>query len=296
MSHSFFAPLRRRLQGAPVIATVGGDPLDAGLADRMPWLAASGIELRWVPAAMYSEMNMYATGCVRLQQEFRSDVVLLLDADTLIRRPFDEVVERVFREQVLAGVIAHSTPLLHGRLDQPDWAQLFSLCGLPEPRLEHEHTGWGYFFSDARYRYCPPYFNYGVIAAPVRTITQIGGVVERHLKRLREMMNSYFDGQLAFTMSIAELGIRVLPLPMRYNMANKARIEAIHHREIDEAVILHLLSEQRLRRVETFASLENIEAFLTRTDLRVTSQMAQEVIRSIFPALVAEEKVMAAVA
>lgn len=109
-------------------------------------------------------------------------------------------------------------------------------------------------------------------------------------------MNSYFDGQLAFTMSIAELGIRVLPLPMRYNMANKARIEAIHHREIDEAVILHLLSEQRLRRVETFASLENIEAFLTRTDLRVTSQMAQEVIRSIFPALVAEEKVMAAVA
>ena len=34
---------------APVIATVGSDRVDQGLAERMPWLAANGIELRWVP-------------------------------------------------------------------------------------------------------------------------------------------------------------------------------------------------------------------------------------------------------
>ena len=77
---------------------------------------------------------------------------------------------------------------------------------------------------------------------------------------------------------------------MRYNMANQPLVEAIHHGEIDQAVILHLLFEQQIRREETFASLSSLESFLARTDLRVTNLMAQEVIRAIFPALVAEER------
>jgi hypothetical protein len=59
--------------------------------------------------------------------------------------------------------------------------------------------------------------------------------------------------------------------------------------EIDHAVILHLLAEMHFRRVETFASLASLEAFLARTDLRVVSRMAQEVIQAIFPDLAAEE-------
>ncbi len=277
-------------RNAPVIVTVGGDPVDEGLAARMPWLDANGIELRWVPAEQFGRLGIFATGMARLRQDFRSDVVLLLDADTVIRRPLDGLIEQVYRDRVLAGVIAHTTPLVDGRLHQPDWAQLFSLCGLDEPFLTYEHTGWGYFFADPRYRYCPAYFNYGVIAAPADFVRRISSVSEWHLLRLRHVMGSYFDAQLALTMSIAQLGVPVLPLPMRFNMTNNPWIEALYHTEVEHSVILHYLAEQHFRREETFASLSSLEAFLARKDLRVTSKMVQEVIREVFPYLATEER------
>ncbi len=275
---------------APVIATVGG-PADPGLADRMPWLRKNGIELRWVPEAEFTRMGMYATGSRRLQHEFQADMVLLLDADTLIRRPLDALIETTHRDGVVAGVIAHYSPLLEWRSrEQPSWADFFALLGLKTPALDHEHTGWGYFFSDARYRYCPPYFNYGVIAAPARVISRIGRVAEHHLIQLREALGTYFDAQLAFTASIVELGLPTRALPMRYNMGNNPLVESLHHREIDRAVILHLLHEHQNRRVETFESISHLRDFVNRGDLRVTNLMAQDVIRTILPALEAEEQ------
>ena len=275
---------------APVIATVGGDEVDEGLAGRMPWLAANGIELRWVPQSEYARIGLHATGATRLKQAFRSDMILLLDADTLIRRPLDSLIDRAWEDRVLSGVIAHVPPFHSGKLDSPDWATLFAACGLVAPPLAYEHTGWGYMLDEPRNRYCPPYFNYGVIAAPADVISRIGGLSETYLSRLQEVVASYFDAQIALCMAIVQLGIPVRALPLRYNMANNPHLEALHHREIEHAVILHLLAEQKFRRDEAFASLSNLEALLARTDLRVTNLLAQEVIRSIFPALVSEER------
>jgi hypothetical protein len=273
-----------------VIATVGAESIDEGLADRMPWLAANGIELRWVPSDEFARLGIYAPGLRRLHHDFQSDMVLLLDADTLIRRPLDDLIKGTSRAGVLAGTIAHTTPLTQGKLADPDWAHLFSLCGLPAPRLDYEHTGWGYFFNDPRYRYCPPYFNYGVIAGPARLLSQIGRAYAPCLERVRAAFGSYFDGQIALSMAIAQLDAPVRALPLRYNMTNNPLLEALHHQELEHAVILHLLHEHQFRRAETFASLASLEAFLNRTDLRVVSLMAQEVVRAIFPALVAEER------
>ena len=272
-----------------MIATVGGELVDPGLAQRLPWLAANGIELRWVPHDYYQSLGMYATGATRLKHRFQSDVVLLLDADTLIRRPLDGLVDFVYRRQVVAGTIAHTSPLLGSKLDPTDWTRLFALVGLGEPRLDFEHTGWGYYFADPRLRFCPAYFNYGVVAGPAQMITEIGRVSESFLLQLREIMGSYFDAQLALTMAIAKLSTPVFALPLRYNMPNHPYLEALHATEVEPAVILHILADLHFRRDETFASLRNLEAFLARPDLRLVSAKAQEVIRAIFPSLCAEE-------
>ena len=58
----------------------------------MPWLAANGIELRWVPADEFAAFGPRAAVDLRLKHPYRSDVVLLLDADTLIRRPLDDLI------------------------------------------------------------------------------------------------------------------------------------------------------------------------------------------------------------
>jgi hypothetical protein len=272
-----------------VIATVGGDAVDSELAKRTPWLAANGVELRWVDPDSFASLGMYATGATRLKHRFQSDVVLLLDADTLIRRPLDGLVERVYRNQCVAGTIAHTSPLLDCKLEPPSWQRLFEIAGLGEPQLAFEHTGWGYYFNDPGLRYCPAYFNYGVIAGPARMIAEIAPVSERYLLRLREIMGSYFDAQLALTLAIAQLAIPVVALPLRYNMPNHPYLEALHATEVEPAVILHLLADLHFRRDATFARLASLEAFLTRTDLRLVSASAQDVIRAIFPSLSAEE-------
>jgi hypothetical protein len=260
----------------------------------MPWLAANGIELRWASEAEFAALGLRASVVGRFKRGFRSDMVLFLDADTLIRRPLDDLVDAAYQQQALCGVIAHTTPLVVGRLEDADWARVFAICGLPAPRLDFEHTGWGYMgwgytLNDDRYRFCPAYFNAGVIVAPAALLTAIAPVYCDHLTRLIADMASDWDAQIAISTSICQVGAPVRTLPFRFNMQNVPLLEAIHHKEIDHAVILHLLAEQHFRRVETFASLASLEAFLARTDLRVVSRMAQEVIRAIFPDLVAEE-------
>ena len=274
---------------APVIASVGAARVDEGLAERMPWLAANGIELRWVPEAEFAALGLRAQVAGRFKQDFRSDMVLLLDADTLIRGPLDDLVGAAYQHQALCGVIAAISPLASGRLKDADWARLFAICGLPAPRLDFEHTGWGYMLNHDPYRFCPAYFNAGVIVAPAALLTAIAPVYCDHLTRLLADMASDFDAQIAIATSICQVGAPVRALPFRFNMANNPLLEALHYKEIDHAVILHLLAEQHFRRVETFASLASLEAFLARTDLRVVSRMAQEVIQAIFPDLAAEE-------
>ena len=276
-------------RNAPVIGIVGADRVDHGLAGRMPWLAANGIELRWAAEAEFAALGLRAAVAARYKQDFRSDMVLFLDADTLIRRPLDDLIDVAHRNQALCGVIAHTSPLDHGRLESADWARLFAICGLPAPRLEFEHTGWGYTSNEDRHRFCPAYFNAGVVVAPAPLIAAMAHVYYDHLTRLLSGMGSGFDAQIAIATSIVRVGTPVRTLPFRFNMPNHPLLEALHYNEIDHAVILHLLAEQHFRRVETFASLASLEAFLARKDLRVVSRMAQEVIQAIFPDLVAEE-------
>ena len=47
------------------------------------------------------------------------------------------------------------------------WQDIYRAVGLGSSfETPCEHTGWGYMFQDESMRYCPPYFNLGVLAAP----------------------------------------------------------------------------------------------------------------------------------
>src|SRR4051812_35451286 len=75
---------------APIILTVGGPSIDPGLEARYRWLGPLGVKVRWVPEAHYREYSYSATGAARFGHDYRSDVILFLDADILVAAPFDE--------------------------------------------------------------------------------------------------------------------------------------------------------------------------------------------------------------
>jgi hypothetical protein len=279
---------------APVIFTVGDRQEDHTLADRHSWLRDTGIEVRWVPPATFRERVFFATGNQRFQYRHKADVVLMLDADTLIAGPLDELIDDVARHGHLAGVIAHARPF---RADPSmSWEGVFHYCGLERPRLDHEYTGWGYMDTDPRHRHCPPYFNAGVLCGPGPLFNEIGAVIDRLARQAAECTGElYFQNQMALALAIAKLGVPTRALPMRYNFPNDPLLEALHADEIPHARILHMLrNNQSVNKNDVFAASDRLASFIDRTDLRVINRRAQDVIRAIWPAYCQREAMKAA--
>jgi hypothetical protein len=270
---------------APIIATVGDRSVDPNLAERLPWLDSCGVELSWASADDFVRDSYFATGHQRLCYDHAADVVLLMDADILIARPFDEMIESVFEQNVIAGLIAHVSPFEQAKRDDLDWHGLWRHCGLSRPRLEYEHTGWGYMSTDERHRYCPAYFNYGVVAMPRDFARRLGDVIAQIFAKVRERVGTVYDAQIALAVAIAQLSLPARALPMHYNFPNVPQLEALHAAEFPHASILHLLGQHQMTKSGLYASLDAMREFACALHLRVTNAKAQRVIREILPLL-----------
>ena len=148
------------------------------------------------------------------------------------------------RDRVLCRVIAHLSPLLDGKLEPPDWARLFAhlrTAGTPTRVRAH---GLGVLCSPTpAYRYCPAYFNYGVIAAPAEHDRPdrpgLGAATCLGLRDASWRATSMPSSPSRWRSPKLELP--VLRCPLRYNMANHPLSRSAASREVDQAVILHLL-------------------------------------------------------
>src|SRR5262249_9741653 len=149
--------------------------------------------------------------------------------------------------------------------------------------LAYEHTGWGYLSTDERYRYCPAYLNYGVVAMPRDFAHRIAGVIDSIFARVRERVGTVYDAQIALAVAIAQLGFPARALPMRYNFPNVPLLEALHAAEFPHASILHLLGQHQMTKSGLYKSHDSLRAFASAPHLRVTNAKAQRIIRHVLP-------------
>src|SRR4029079_1638891 len=81
---------------AAVILTVGESSYSPELRNTPPrWLTKYNARLNFVPAPVFERYSWYGTALQRFRYGFKADVVLMLDADVLIARPFDDLVQSV---------------------------------------------------------------------------------------------------------------------------------------------------------------------------------------------------------
>ncbi len=269
---------------APIILTVGDDKVDTSLEDRHPWLSRLGIEARWVPEEAFRSHSYFATGAARFDHDYRSDVVLFLDADVLVAAPFDKLIRDVHRRQNFAGVIALASPMLHVA-SPTTWAELYVHCGIDrEPDLRHEYSGWPYFDTCApEHRYGPAYFNYGVVCAPAEMMTRIGSRYFGHYLKLRERIDTILVSQIALTAALVDLQLPYRTLPMRYNFSNVLAVEALHAAELPRARFLHLLAKLQLDKSLLYTDIGQIRATIARDDLRGVSARVRQILKAIEP-------------
>jgi len=273
-----------RYRNAPIVLTVGAGQREPDLADRHPWLAADGLEVRWVDEALFARETWFATAAERFRHDFASDVVLMLDADTLIAGPLDELVDEAWRTGALCGVVAHVPPVA----SRDQWEEIFRACGVGELRTPCEHTGWGYMFDDPSLRYCPPYFNLGVLAAPAAVMRRIGAGIYPLMEAVDAVHRTPYRVQLAVGLTVVREGLPFRALPFRWNFVNDPLLEALHADELGDVRIIHLLRNHQLYKSEVYASLAAVEAMLARTDLRVINRMAQRLLAELHPAVKAQ--------
>jgi hypothetical protein len=277
-------------RNAPVILTAGDVTIDPDVGQRQPWLAPLGVELRWASEAEFRAHSYNATGNARFKHDYRSDVVLFLDADILIADSFDEMIQEVHSGQLIAGMIAPASPLQF--LGKPTtWRDLYRYCGIEmEPELTHEHPGWPYYHSsDQAFRYGPPYFNYGVVCAPAKLMKRIGEVYFSYLTKLLELTDTVVVTQMALTLAIVRLDMPCRALPVRYNFPNHPMLEALHGTEMSRAKFLHLKEDHQIQKMELFANLADVRQAIRRQDLRGINQIAQRVLAAIEPELAGQD-------
>jgi hypothetical protein len=287
MAHYLVRSLRLhggRYRDAPVILTVGDSHRDPALAARHAWLAATGVELRWVDEELFSRETWFATAVERFRYVFTSDVVLALDADVLIAGPLDELVDQCHDHGAVCGVVAHVPPLA----SREEWQAIYDACDLGTVRTPCEHTGWGYMFSDDTLRHCPPYFNLGVLAAPAEAMATIGRDAYSLMRAVDAVRSTPYRAQIAVSLAVTRHGLPFRALPFRWNFVNDPLLEALHAEELPQLKIIHLLRRHQLHKSELYASLENVEAALERTDLRVINERAQQVLREVHPLVMAD--------
>jgi hypothetical protein len=188
------------------------------------------------------------------------DVVMCLDADTLPVQGFEDIVERVARDNLVAGAMAHY-PVPPAKDPLADWARWGSLI---DRKLQYSYRyALTYPHEDEGRRLTPFYVNGGVMFFGQQAFDLYARAYFRYRERLMsEMELNDFAAQVAFTLAVVQEGLAEWELPLRYNFPNDPIAVELHPREAENVVIYHYLRKTEFDRHLIFTSRAEYERFL----------------------------------
>jgi hypothetical protein len=241
------------LKDAALIVTVGEDAEPEDLYAKLPWSRSYPIEWRWMERDLYRRHTYFGTRVQRFTYEFKAQHVMMLDADVLAVAPFMDLIEDVARKDAFLGSPAHASPV-SGPFT---WEALFEGAGLRSVPYVCEHTGFGVMYDDPARRYCPPYFNLGVLVAPARHMKQIGQTIFDELA-VAARMPGIFRAQPAVTLAICRHGIPWGLMPLKYNFPNDNRFAVRYPHDFSDMRLLHFLRKGQIDKDVAFQTPQSV--------------------------------------
>jgi hypothetical protein len=285
-----------------VYVFLGGEPDFDALQAWRPYLRDT--MMTFVSASLSDAHRFYYA---QIDSVFRcaptdADVLIRMDADTLVVRNFEDLLDYVVDTNSVAGVTAHFPfPTWPGVNSRQSWVGLAYL--LTGSAIEFGHA-YSLLFADAPQDRAqddwatPFYMNDGVVLFAGSVFADVA----QHYLRLRpnimdHIPDPYFSGQIALALAIAETGVRSCALPMRYNFANDERADARYPEELDTVCIFHYLRTDNFDRHKIFASPSAYRQFLELPltgSNKVFQSYVSTLLGSEYPFAISSEPVSAA--
>ncbi len=253
------------------------DPFD--VPARYAWAREANIEWRFIDREKFRRMSYFAPDRIRMDTD--ADLVLFLDADTVLIRPLDDIIVSLLAQPVAAGVMAHVPPFRGSGLS---WEQVFASVGYRLPVDRFQHLGWGTMYNEEVNRFAPIYYNFGAVFVPGPAMKDFGPEYERCLDLVFERAAVYaaYRAQFALTLAIYKVGLPHLALEPRFNFPNLDWAERKFLIDLADVRVLHYLNEEVLGpRPVTWGSEEAFHAFYTRKDLGGANEILRARVASL---------------
>ena len=209
------------------------------------------------------------------------DIVVFADADTMVLRRFDELVERLLDEPAVAGTIAHY-PLPHRPGENPAeiWQSLALEFVGQRVELGYSHTLVAETQPVSK-RQCPFYVNFGFVCVSGQLLRTLrDAYLPLRSAVAGKLAKPYFAGQVALTLAAYAKRLPRIALDLKYNFPNDPVAEAMHHSSLIDMRVIHYLRTRHFDRQRIFGSRRSFDEFLD-LPLRGSEQVFQDHVRQL---------------
>jgi hypothetical protein len=230
---------------------------------------------RRTPGLIYS-----ATILTQFTRPFEADLVIFMDADTVVARPFGDLLGQVLATGRFAAKPAWQPPPV-------DLGPILAAAGLGGRPEVMPYSGYGWSFTAPRFG--PPYYNGGFIVAP----RALADVLHRHLGADFHFVSRQYPGhyiwQIAQCLTLLRADMPCLDLDERYNMgigpaapsilpgAEGAALDALGQEQFADARVIHYCTPGAVfKRNATMADPGLLAAFLGAAGLPEGEQALQD--------------------
>ncbi|KKM01826.1 hypothetical protein LCGC14_1790540 [marine sediment metagenome] len=243
-------------------------PVEFRHADPQVWQECEAeATRRRAPGYIYN-----ATILRQFTQPYEADMVIFMDADTLVTRPLPALMTRIRAAGALAAKPAWQPPPL-------DLAQLLARAGLVDDGSQRiTYSGYGWSFLEPQFG--PPYLNAGFMLCPLDVAERLRLALPRDFAFVAERYSGHYIWQAAQCLTVMREAIPCMELDERYNMGigapapsilpgpAGAALDALGEEQARDAHVLHYCTPTpRFVRDRTMADDAALAAFLAAQDL-----------------------------
>jgi hypothetical protein len=268
-----------------------------GHRERVPIPDAYGLaqcraQLRWHwVIEKFAKDSYFAQGENRFRVIGDSELVCMCDADTLLVRRIDELLQELKAKPAVAGVVVHSPQFSRTkeRTVRQGWeyaAQMLLGRSIEFPchcTLQKSEDG-----GDNQTPFCP---NFGFVIGSRELMRNLRHDLCDFRKKIINLFPAlpdakvppmhFYSAQIALALAIEKNRTPWRELPMRYNWPNDTAADALYPGEVSQIRVVHYLRRGQFQRERIFCDRESFAQFMQARLSDFGSQLLQERVRKL---------------